>query len=121
MSEQPLNAGSQHDWLEKRVIAQLFPADSATQESQVLGKLGNVDGITRSLQTSPQSGIPGTEEDLKLRRKRYGKNVRSKRQIRPISSMFSRALDDFLLKVIFLVASIIIFVGVAKDGTEYGY
>ena len=35
--------------------------------------------------------------------------------------MFSRALDDFLLKVIFFVASIIIFVGVAKDGTEYGY
>ena len=35
--------------------------------------------------------------------------------------MFCRALDDFLLKVIFFVACVIFFVGIAKDGTLYGY
>ena len=35
--------------------------------------------------------------------------------------MFCRAFDDTLLKLIFIVSIIILCVGVAKDGTVYGY
>ena len=79
-----------------------------------------MEGIARSLQTSPQNGLQGN--DLEERRQRYGRNLSAKkRQIGSIGRMFCRAFDDLLLKLIFMVSIVILCVGVAKDGPVYGF
>lgn len=117
MENDPLKESSELIPIEdlKGLVNMWSQRETGSEEVDHLERMGGDSWVIRGLNTHQKQGI--NSSTIKARTKRYGTNVKNKRELQGFWKLVGDALQDFLLRVLIVagIASIAISVGLEAD------
>lgn len=87
-------------------LKDLMQSKSSEAQQKILDKYGSMDLFVKSLHTDTQNGIPGTQEDISKRVKRFGRNEIPPKPPKSIFVLALEAVEDPTL-IMLIICSII--------------
>ncbi|KAL0457128.1 UNVERIFIED_CONTAM: putative calcium-transporting ATPase 13, plasma membrane-type [Sesamum latifolium] len=91
------------------------------KKSDLLDRLGGVEGIAASLKTDLQDGIGGDDEDISWRTKAFGSNSYAKPPGKGWFGFVWEALVDPTIVILLVCAALLLGFGIKEYGTEDGW
>ncbi|XP_062018825.1 calcium-transporting ATPase 12, plasma membrane-type [Rosa rugosa] len=86
-----------------------------------LKKFGGVTGITTSLETNPEYGLPGNDAEINRRRELFGSNTYPKPPSKGLLYFVLDALKDMTILILCVCAALALAFGIKEYGVEEGW
>ncbi|XP_050364646.1 calcium-transporting ATPase 12, plasma membrane-type [Argentina anserina] len=91
------------------------------KDMTALGKFGGVTGITTSLRTNPENGLPGKGIEINERREKFGSNTYPKPPSKGLFYFVVDALKDMTILILCVCAALALAFGIKEYGVEEGW
>lgn len=91
------------------------------KDLEELRRVGDVEGLTSALQTDPDNGIQGNEQDVSQRRNTFGPNTYQKPPPKGLLFHIVEAFKDTTILILLVCAALSLAFGIREDGLKEGW